>query len=450
MSRRSGIRFADKDMRQHENLQRFPVMTFRRKGRSVALDFRLTAHQRELQLQSRRFARQVLSPALEAEALPTPEQRFAATKPAYEALIASGFLRKCIPVSAGGENAGLTDTAIMAEELYAVNASVTLTLIGTVLGLLPLLIGGTEEQRKRLLPPFLNQAGAPLAGFCATEPGGSANAASPPPGEGVRTTATLRGDRWIIEGRKSWVSSASGWDRKGADILTVLCRTDLDAAPERGISILVVERSASGLVFERAIDSVGHRAHLLPQFNLKGVSISRDNVLGGLGGGLALTAACFTGAAALVGIFAVALMRAAFEFTLGFARNERRGGIHPIIEHQAVGYALADAKMAIEATRSLCWRACQAVDVQSSGAQELAIEAKIHGSETAVRVLTDLMRVVGIESYDHALPLGRLLQDALALPLFGGGNIGVRRRQLHAILKQPDYDPLMTNGEAEI
>ena len=416
----------------------------------MAIDFRLTARQRELQLQSRRFAREMLLPALEAEALPTPEERFSATKPAYEAMIAAGFLRKCIPFSAGGESAGLTDTAIMAEELYAVNASVTLTLIGTVLGLLPLLIGGSEEQRSRLLQPFLKQAGAPLAGFCATEPGGSANVASPPPGEGVRTTAALRGDRWIIEGRKSWVSSATGWDRKGADILSVLCRTDPDAPPERGISVMIVERPASGLVFERAINSVGHRAHLLPQFNLKGVSVSRDNVLGSLGGGLALTAACFTGAAALVGIFAVALMRAAFEFTLSFARTERRGGIHPIIEHQAIGYALGDAKTAIETTRWLCWRACQAVDLRSPGAQELAIEAKVHGSETAVLVLTDLMRVVGVESYDHALPLGRLLQDALALPLFGGGNVGVRRRQLHAILKRPEYDPLITNGEVEV
>ena len=415
----------------------------------MAIDFRLTASQRDLQLRSRKFAKEVLLPATEAETLPTPEQRFAATKPAYEAMIAAGFLRKCIPVSAGGESVGLTDTAIMVEELYAVNASVTLTLIGTVLGLLPLLIGGTEQQRGRLLSPFLKQAGAPLAGFCATEPGGSANAASPPPGEGVRTMATLRGDRWIIEGRKSWVSSATGWDRKGADVLSVVCRTDPDAPPERGISVIVVERPVSGLVYERAIDSVGHRAHLLPQFNLKGVSVSRDNILGSVGGGLALVAACFTGAAALVGIFAVALMRAAFEFTLAFARTERRGGIDPIIEHQAVGYALADAKIAIETTRFFCWRACHAVDVQSPAAQELAIEAKVHGSETAVRVLTDLMRVVGVESYDHALPLGRLLQDALALPLFGGGNIGVRRRQLHVILKRPEYDPLITSGEAE-
>jgi butyryl-CoA dehydrogenase len=165
-------------------------MNFRWEGGSVAIDFRLTARQRELQLQSRKFAREVLAPALEAEALPTPEERFAATRTAYEAIIAAGLLRKCIPLSAGGENAGLTDTAIMVEELYAVNASVSLTLIGTVLGLLPLLIGGTEEQRGRLLPPFLKHTGAPLAGFCATEPGGSANAASLPPGEGVRTAAT--------------------------------------------------------------------------------------------------------------------------------------------------------------------------------------------------------------------------------------------------------------------
>ena len=106
--------------------------------------------------------------------------------------------------------------------------------------------------------------------------------------------------------------------------------------------------------------------------------------------------------------------------------------------------------MAIEATRYLSWRACRAVDLQSPAAEELAIEAKIFGSETAVRVLMDLMRVVGVESYDHAVPLGRLLRDALALPLFGGGNTGVRRRRLHAILQRTEYDPLAAGGEVAI
>jgi len=174
----------------------------------------------------------------------------------------------------------------------------------------------------------------------------------------------------------------------------------------------------------------------------------RVNLLGEQGGGFALTAASFTGAAALVGIFAVALMRAAFDFALHFARTERRGGLHPIIEHQAVGFALVDAKTIIEATRSLSWRACHAVDEKSSAAGELAIEAKIYGSEMAVRVIADLMRVVGVESYDHEGPLARLLRDALALPIFGGGNIGVRRRQLHALLMRPDYNPLAEDKAA--
>ena len=88
--------------------------------------------------------------------------------------------------------------------------------------------------------------------------------------------------------------------------------------------------------------------------------------------------------------------------------------------------------------------------VVATSREELAIEAKVYASETAVRVLTNLMRTVGVDSYDHALPLGRLLQDALALPLFGGGNDGVRRRRLHAILQRPEYDPFEACGQVEV
>src|SRR5215470_7347622 len=321
----------------------------------MAIDFTLTTAQRKLQLEARKFAKEVLADARAAELLATPEERFLATKPTYEAMITAGYLRKCIPASAGGENTGLIDMAILAEEFYGVNPSVSLTMLGTVLGLLPILLGGSPAQCGRLLGPFLKKSGAPLAGFCSSEPGGSANAASPPPGEGVRTTAKRMGENWIINGRKKWISSATGWDRKGAEVLSVVCRTDPTAPPEKAISVIAVERPASGIVFERAIESVGHRAHLTPQFGFENVSAPRHNLLGEEGCGLALTAASFTGTAALVGILGVALMRAAFDFALHFARTERRGGVHPIIEHQAVGYALADAKMMIEATRYLSW-----------------------------------------------------------------------------------------------
>src|SRR6202042_317700 len=175
-----------------------------------------------------------------------------------------------------------------------------------------------------------------------------------------------------------------GWDRKGADVLCVVCRTNPDAPPDKAISIIAVERPTPGIVFERAIDSIGHRAPLTPQFGFKNVAGPRHNLLGQEGSGLALTAASFTGTAALVGIFGVALMRAAFEYALHFARTENTGGVHPIIEHQAVGYALADAKTTIEAARYLSWRACHALDTQSPSAEELAVQAKIFGSEAAV------------------------------------------------------------------
>jgi butyryl-CoA dehydrogenase len=414
----------------------------------MAIDFTLTTAQRKLQLEARKFAKELLADARAAELLATPEERFLATKSTYEAMIAAGYLRKCIPAPAGGENAGLIDMAILAEEFYSVNPSVTLTMLGTVLGLLPILLGGSPSQCGRLLSPFLNKSGAPLAGFCSSEPGGSANAASPPPGEGVRTTAKRVGENWVINGRKKWISSATGWDRNGADVLSVLCRTDPAAPPERAISIIVVERPAPGIVFERAINSIGHRAHLVPQFAFQNVTTPQHNLLGPEGSGLALGSAVFTATAALVGILGVALMRAAFDFALHFARTEKRGGVYPIIEHQAVGYALADAKTTIEAARYLSWRACHALDTQSPSAGELAVEAKIYGSEAAVRVISELMRVVGIDSYDHEAPFGSLLQDALALPIFDGGNLGVRRRQLHAMFVQPEYDPLAACGAA--
>ena len=103
--------------------------------------------------------------------------------------------------------------------------------------------------------------------------------------------------------------------------------------------------------------------------------------------------------------------------------------------------------MATVAVRSLSLRAAHAFDTQALGALELALHAKVFGSETAVRVISDLMRVVGIDSYDRTLPLGDLLADALVLPLFDGGNMGVRRRQLHELMQMPDYDPLAASGD---
>jgi butyryl-CoA dehydrogenase len=116
----------------------------------MPIDFTLNDNQQRLRREARQFAKDVLSGvAVATRDLPGPIERFVATRPFYECLVAEGFLRKCIPVSVGGDCAGLFDLAILAEEFYTVDPNVSLTMLSTVLGLTPLVVGGTPEQRQR-------------------------------------------------------------------------------------------------------------------------------------------------------------------------------------------------------------------------------------------------------------------------------------------------------------
>jgi nitroalkane oxidase len=186
----------------------------------MPIDFTLTPEQQRLRADARAFARDVLSKVGSAtQDLPTPLARFAATRPFYEQTVAAGFLRRLIPAPLGGQGTGVVDMAVLAEEFHAVDVNVSLTLFGTMLGLFPVLLGGTPEQAGRIFAPFAAGQGAPLAAFALSEqPGGSANFATPAPAEGVRTQARLEGGNWIISGAKKWVSSGTGWDGKGADL----------------------------------------------------------------------------------------------------------------------------------------------------------------------------------------------------------------------------------------
>ncbi|MFK0283145.1 acyl-CoA dehydrogenase family protein [Streptomyces sp. NPDC090499] len=411
----------------------------------MAIDFTLTTEQLHLRQDARNFAHKALAEVGPGTRhLSNPEERWKATRPVYEQVVAEGWLRRILPAPVGGECQGMLDFALVAEEFIAVESSVALTLFAVTLGLTPLMAAGSPEQMREHFGRFLDPSGVPLAAFAFSEPGGSANYDAPAPAEGVRTTAVLDGDEWVINGSKRWVSSAGGWEGTGPDLLAVVCRTSADAPPSEALSVILVPGPVQGLTLDTSLDLLGHRAHQTPMITLRDVRVPKGNILGGPGAGRQIVAEGFVPTAALVGVFALAKMRAAFEFTLDFAKRERRAGAVPIIEHQAVGYALADAKSAMEAVRYLCWKACHALDTQNPAAAELALHAKIFGSETAVRVITDLMRVVGIESYHHGNPLAEILQDALVYPLFDGGNLGVRRRQLHTMLSDASYDPSAT------
>ena len=191
------------------------------------------------------------------------------------------------------------------------------------------------------------------------------------------------------------------------------------------------------------LDTAGHRAVVSPRIHFNNVRVPASNILGKPGDGAAICQHAFSWTAALIGAACTGVMRHAFDIAFEFAKRDKRSGTVPVIEHQHVGYMLADLKMRIEAARYLTWKACHQLDYSERRSDELAIMTKIYASELCVQVVYDAMRLVGVDSYTDLSPLSGLIQDALCFPLYDGGNMGVRRRQLHPrFTGSPEIAPL--------
>jgi alkylation response protein AidB-like acyl-CoA dehydrogenase len=409
----------------------------------VTVDFTLSAEQLDMRKGAREFARTVVSKVRPAvDGLATPEERFYATRPFYREAVEAGFIKGLIPPEDGGTYSGLLDQVISGEEVAAVDMSLPCTIFSVGLGLQPVIQFGTREQKARMLAPFLDQSKDAMAAFAFSEVGGSGSFDSDDPAAGIQTTAVLDGDQWVINGRKQFTTNATGWDGNGADLFTVVCRTDMSTPASESLAVIAVEGPQPGITFHGSQDTVGHRAALSPIVHFDNVRVPAANILGAPGDGLEILARTFSWTAPMVGCGSIGVMRAAFDCALEFARTDRRNGSGPVINHQAVGFLLVDMKMRLEAARNLTWRAAHTYDVSGGLSQELPVMAKVYCSELAVQVVYDAMRVVGVESYSDAYPLAAILQDALALPLYDGGNLGIRRRQLHDFLRAESYDSL--------
>ncbi|MGU3501758.1 acyl-CoA dehydrogenase family protein [Mycobacterium sp. C31M] len=412
----------------------------------MTIGFRLTPEQIELKNQARAFAAEHLAPLVDrVRHTADPYEAALLVKPAHEAAVKAGLIKGMIPEIFGGTMASGIDAALATEELATVMPDFVAVLGGVMIALTPVYFGGDPDQTRRFLAPFLADGGSPLAVMALSEPAGTANFAAPPPAEGLRTTAVLDGDEWVITGEKQWSANLGGWDGTGPDLMVVACRTP------GGVSLIGVQRehfTRGNLVVLDTLDMPGLRGHLTQRVRLEGVRVPRNNLIGQEGQGPQLTYAAFTGSAAAVGLLSTGSMRAAFDIAYRFATEQTRGGGMPIIEHRPVVDVLSEAKGKIEAVRLLSWKALDAVTTGDPAGLELALHAKVYGSETAVEVIQKLVQVVGVTSYDRDFPIIHHLLDALAYPVFEGGNIGVRRRQLQDILTSDGWDPLAASGLA--
>jgi len=413
----------------------------------VAIDFTLSESQQELQKNAHEFAEGVLRPVGEkVDRAADGWGAFSATREAYREMAHAGFTTAYIPTEYGGGGFSMVDFAIAAEELTRVDINVPTTLLASGLGLQPVLQHGTPEQKERLLRPFIeDKEGELLASFAFTDVAGGANFDSPDPAGGIQTLARRDGDEWVITGQKHYTTNGSGWDKTGCHLYTVVCRTDPTVGADESLAVIAVPGDTPGISVVEVYDKIGHRGVVTPRVDFDEVRVPVDNLIGQPGEeGKRIVAHAFGWTGALIGAACVGTMRAAFEFALDFSRTETRLGTVPIIEHQNVGFMLADVKMRIEACRYLTWKACHDFEHTAWLADELPIMTKVYCSETAVSAVYDCMQIVGIASYTKGMtPLDGLMRNAMCFPLYDGGNRGVRRRQLHEILQKPGYNSML-------
>lgn len=413
----------------------------------MAIDFTLSDGQQELQKNAQAFAEAALRPAVQRiDRAADGWEAFLAGREAYRAMAKAGFTASFIPAEFGGGGFSMLDFAIAAEELSRVDINVPTTLLASGLGLQPIIQHGTAEQKQRLLRPFVEDTdGELLASYAFTDVAGGANFDSPDPAGGIQTLARRDGDEWVITGQKHYTTNGTGWDRTGCHLYTVVCRTDPAGGADESLAVIAVPGAAAGITVTDVYDKIGNRGVVTPRVHFDEVRVPAANLIGEPGEhGRRIVSGAFSWTAALIGAACVGTMRAAFEYALDFARTEKRLGTVPVIEHQNVGFMLADIKMRIEACRYLTWKACHNFDRTGGLAEELPIMTKVYCSEQAVTTVYDCMRVVGIASYTRDLaPLERMMRDAMVFPLYDGGNQGVRRRQLHEMFRKPGYDSML-------
>ncbi|MCJ1472978.1 hypothetical protein MMC13_001627, partial [Lambiella insularis] len=370
------------------------------------IDFTLSEQQNAIRSKAASFASNVLAPAASTyEKHNTQKARFESIRPLYRQAVEAGLINGQVPPALGGTGGSLTDVAILVEEIYAADTSVALTIFSTGLGLSPLLSAGSAEHKREFLQPFLSGEGEPLASLVHSEPTGTANWLEKG-GMGLQTTARREGEEWIIDGEKMWATNSSGWDERGADLQCVVCRhaqpgeaQDPSKDPRDLILVLLVTRQTvetnepGAYKVVKHLETAGHTAVSGPHVRFTSFRVPAKNLLAAPGQGVESVAQAFTASAVLVGAMAVAVMRAAFEAALRFAKSDSRGGSKPILERQSVSDLLMHIKMRTDASRFLTWKACQALE--TGGGAELALEAKIFCSDNAVQCVVDAMSAVG-------------------------------------------------------
>jgi alkylation response protein AidB-like acyl-CoA dehydrogenase len=325
-----------------------------------------------------------------------------------EALKRYGLTGLWIPEEYGGKGAGVLDMCLVVEQLSRACGGVGVAYAVNALGSFPIILGGTEEQKRAYLPRIAS--GEWLIAFGLSEKASGSDAGS------LRTTALKYGDGYVLNGQKKWNTNG-----EVASLYTVYALTDPDKGM-RGISALLVERNTPGFRVGKREDTLGIRTVPVNEIHFEHCRVPASQLLGGReGGGFKNAMMTLDRARPGVASQALGLAQGALEWALRYTSERRQFG-QTVLSHQAIQFMIADMATQVEAARQLVYAAARAIDSGADNVGKLAAMAKVFATDTAMRVTTDAVQLFGGYGYCRDYPIEKYMRDAKITQIYEGTN----------------------------
>jgi butyryl-CoA dehydrogenase len=317
----------------------------------------------------------------------------------------NGFMGSYIPEEYGGAGMDYMSYAIIVEELSRGCASTgVLVSAHTSLATWPIIGYGTEEQKKKYLPKLAS--GEWVGCFCLSEPNAGSDAGS------LTTFAEDKGDHWLINGTKNWITNG-----KQADLAIVFAKTE-KTDNHKGMSTFIVETASEGYEIQKAEDKLGIRGSSTTQIVLENVKVPKENLLGKEKKGFSIGLATLDGGRIGIAAQALGIAEAAFRYAKKYSLERVQFG-KPIADLQAIQFILADMSTKIAASRLLIAEASRLKDLGEAYSKEAA-QAKVFASESAMWITTKAIQVLGGNGYVREYPVERHFRDAKITEIYEG------------------------------
>jgi alkylation response protein AidB-like acyl-CoA dehydrogenase len=311
-----------------------------------------------------------------------------------------------IPAEYGGLGGTFLTYVKVVEEIAKACASSSLIVAVQELGMLPIMIAGTEAQKQRFLPKIAS--GEHLAAYALTEVSSGSDALG-----SMRTRAVRKGDAYVLNGQKIWITNGSV-----ADVVCVFAVTDPEAG-SRGVSAFVLEKGMRGFAVGNKEKKMGIRGSPTVELTFADCEVPAGNRLGDEGEGFKIAMKVLDKSRPGIAAQALGIAAGALEYATNYAKERLAFG-KPIGQHQGVGFMLADMKTEVEAARLLLYEAARRCDAGAPDVTQWAAMAKLKCGDVAMSVTTDAVQVLGGFGYSSDYPVERMMRDAKITQIYEG------------------------------